>query len=41
VPEALGQRIDAADQDRLDELADQIGAAASLAELDAASSEPA
>ncbi|GEM_PF-2459133 len=34
-PEALGRDIDAADQVRLDQSADQIGAAASLNELDA------
>ncbi len=39
VPEALGRDIDAADQVRLDQLADQIGSAASLAELDATSKE--
>ena len=37
VPEALGGQIDAADQVRLDQLADQIGSAASLTELAAAS----
>ena len=41
VPEALGQQIDAADQVRLDQLADQIGAAASLSALDAESGGPA
>jgi hypothetical protein len=35
VPTALGQQIDAADQVRLDQLADRIGAASSLADLDA------
>ena len=40
VPEALGREIDAADQGRLEQLADQIGAAASLDELDAASDRP-
>jgi len=37
VPEALGRDIDAADQIRLDQLADQIGSASSLIELDATS----
>ncbi|MGI8914636.1 MAG: Rpn family recombination-promoting nuclease/putative transposase [Chloroflexota bacterium] len=41
VPEALGRQIDAADQLRLEQLADQIGTATSLEELDAASDEPA
>jgi hypothetical protein len=41
VPEALGRQIDAADEARLEQLADQIGAAASLDELDAASGRPA
>ncbi|HEY8742212.1 MAG TPA: cytosolic protein, partial [Chloroflexota bacterium] len=41
VPEALGRQIDAADQVRLDQLADQIGAAASLSALDADSGGPA
>ena len=41
VPEALGREIDAADQVRLDQLADQIGAAASLSALDAESGGPA
>ena len=35
VPEALGRQIDAADEGRLEQLADQIGGASSLAELDA------
>jgi hypothetical protein len=35
VPATLGQQIDAADQVRLDQLADRIGAASSLADLDA------
>ena len=41
VPEALGRQIDAADQVRLEQLADRIGAAASLDELAAESGEPA
>jgi hypothetical protein len=41
VPEALGRQIDAADEPRLDQLADQLGAAASLDELDARSGHPA
>jgi len=40
VPEALGREIDAADQARLDQLADQIGTASSLDELDAKSGGP-
>ncbi len=35
VPEALGRQIDAADQERLEQLADQIGTASLLADLDA------
>ncbi len=34
VPEALGRQIDAADEERLGELADRLGAASSLDELD-------
>jgi hypothetical protein len=41
VPEALGRQIDAADEPRLDQLADQLGAATSLDELDARSGHPA
>ena len=35
VPEALGRQIDAADEGQLEQLADRIGAASSLEELDA------
>ena len=40
VPEALGQQIDDADQERLDQLADRIGAASSLTELDPEANKP-
>jgi predicted transposase YdaD len=40
VPEALGQQIDDADQERLDQLADRIGTASSLHEIDPEANKP-